>query len=76
MSYGRWRCVDSVLRYVTTPEFVRAMDAKDMAAAVTEGHWVDVEASLARYYERQSHADKLWAASTMVGEAADRIVQE
>jgi hypothetical protein len=30
MSYGRWACIDSVLRYVKTPEFIRALDAGHM----------------------------------------------
>ena len=67
MSYGRWRCVDSVLRYVTTPEFIRTMDAADMAAAVTDGKYLDLQASLDSYYQRQSHRDRLFVASSMAG---------
>ena len=66
MSYGRWKCVDSVLRYVTTPEFIRTMDAKQMATAVVDAPWDNIEATIRSHYDGLPVQDKLWAAPSML----------
>jgi site-specific DNA-cytosine methylase len=66
MSYGRWSCIDSVLRYVKTPEFVRIMDAGHMVAARTGWHVGPMQAALNANWDVQSRADKLWTARDMM----------
>ena len=66
MSYGRWKCVDSVMRYVQTPTVIRALDAADMTNALQAGKWYDVDRVLSEHYEKQTMADKLWTAKSMV----------
>ena len=66
MSYGRWRCTDSVLRYVKNPLHVRVMDATHMARASTTTRWSDLEAQLHHYYANAPTADRLWDASIMI----------
>ena len=72
MSYGRWSCIDSVLRYVKTPEFLRIMDAGHMMAAPTEWDAGSVRATLNRNWDAQTGDDKLWTARDMVRAAPQR----
>ena len=75
MSYGRWKCVDSVLRYVATPEFVRTVDARDMATAVVDAPWTNIEAAINTHYDKLPTQDKLWAAPSMLRTAStERVV--
>ena len=74
MSYGRWRCVDSVLRYVTTPEFIRTMDAKQMATAVVDAPWGHIEATIRSHYDGLPAQDKLWAAPAMLATTVARDI--
>ena len=77
MSYGRWRCVESVLRYVATPTHIRELDSRDMILAVAEDHCVqkaktgnsdaDMVQAVEEHYGRHSTAEKLWMARRMVG---------
>lgn len=73
MSYGRWTCPKSVLRYVTAPEFIRALDAKHMATAVVDVPWADVQTAIDGYYSSQRDADKLWVAPSMLAQGAPRV---
>ena len=72
MSYGRWRCPQSVLRYVTTPEFIRALDAPAMTTALVDAPWADVQHAIAQHYDRQSMSEKLWTAPCMVQTSSSR----
>ena len=47
MAYGRWRCVQSVMRYVRAPDFVRLRDAVDMVSASTEDTLAGIQTALA-----------------------------
>ena len=77
MSYGRWRGVESVLRYVATPTHIRELDSRDMILAVAEDHCVqqattgnsdaDMVQAVEEHYGRHSTAEKLWMARRMVG---------
>ena len=62
MSYGRWTCTKSVLRYVKTPEYIRNMDAADMLAASVEHPWNHV---LAARRQASGIEDELWCAKQM-----------
>ena len=66
MSYGRWRCTESVLRYVKTPLHIRMLDADHMASASTATRWDALEAQLREYYNNTAMQDKLWDARLMV----------
>jgi hypothetical protein len=74
MSYGRWRCAESVLRYVTTPEFVRALDAAHMVTALVDAPWTDVQLAIDQHYSRQSNEAKLWTAPAMLTTTSSRQV--
>ena len=50
MSYGRWRCTESVLRYVKTPLYIRMLDAQHMAASTTQTKWDGIQAQVRGYY--------------------------
>ena len=65
MSYGRWRCTESVLRYVKTPLHVRMLDAGHMATATTSTNWDSLETQIRDYYNNTAMQDKLWDASLM-----------
>ena len=67
MSYGRWRCTESVLRYVKTPLYVRMLDAQHMATANTTTRWGAVDAQVQQYYARTDMRDKLWDARLITG---------
>ena len=62
MSYGRWTCTKSVLRYVKTPEYIRNMDAADMLATSMEHPWTHV---LAARRQASGIEDELWCAKQM-----------
>ena len=66
MSYGRWRCTESVLRYVKTPLYIRMLDAHHMADAATSTKWEAIDAQVRTYYERTHIQQQLWDASLMV----------
>lgn len=74
MSYGRWRCTESVLRYVAAPDFVRALDAQHMVSAVVDVPWDHITASLRQHYDRQQHQEKLWTARSMLQVSSSRVV--
>ena len=62
MSYGRWRCTESVLRYVQTPLYIRMLDAQHMASASTTTKWDAIDAQVQQYYDTSNMQDKLWDA--------------
>ena len=66
MSYGRWRCTESVLRYVKTPLHIRMLDAGHMAKAATHTRWDALEVQVRDYYANTTMQDRLWDASLMV----------
>ena len=66
MSYGRWACVDSVLRYVKTPDFIRTLDAGHEVAADTKWTAGELGKALNATWQAQSNADKLWTARDMM----------
>ena len=77
MSYGRWRCVESVLRYVATPVFMRELDSRDMVLALADSQINGKEKvqelgteritdAIDTYYERHAMHDKLWMSRNMV----------
>lgn len=66
MSYGRWKCPQSVLRYVVTPVPVRTQDAPQMVTAPVGDTWAHAEQVVRSYYDAQPDADKLFAAKDML----------
>ena len=74
MSYGRWRCTESVLRYVTAPDFVRALDASHMVSAVVDVPWAHITDSIRQHYDRQQYQEKLWTAKGMLSVSRARVV--
>ena len=66
MSYGRWRCTESVLRYVKTPLHIRMLDAHHMTKAETATKWDDLNAQINSYYTHAPTTDQLWDATLMI----------
>ena len=64
--------MESVLRYVTAPDFVRQSDARHMSVAITDATWADIDA-LMDYYQRQSPHEKVFNAPAMAGRPTDII---
>ena len=59
MHYGRWTCIKSDLRYVTVPDFLRALDARDMQGAEVEGSWDALQKRVGRHYDAQPVHERL-----------------
>ena len=66
MSYGRWTCMKSVLRYVTVPDFLRALDAKDMQTAPVDASWDTLQQRVDTHYDDQPIHEQLQAAPRML----------
>ena len=66
MSYGRWRCTASVLRYVKTPLHIRLLDATHMAAADTATRWDTIDRQVREYYASTHITDQLWDTRLML----------
>ena len=66
MSYGRWRCTASVLRYVKTPLYVRVLDAMHMATSETTTKWDAIAEQVRTYYEKTNTKDQLWDTKLML----------
>ena len=66
MSYGRWRCTESVLRYVKTPLYIRMLDAQHMAASTTQTKWDDIQAQVQGYYAHTHLQQQLWDSTLMI----------
>ena len=66
MSYGRWRCTESILRYVKTPLHIRILDAHHMTEAQTTTNWEHINTQIRAYYDNTSLQDHLWDATLMV----------
>jgi hypothetical protein len=45
MAMGRWKCVESVMTYVTTPTQMRVLDVRDMMTATMDGACADQAAA-------------------------------
>ena len=74
MAYGRWNCVDSVMRYVKAPDFVRLTDAMDMLAAGSR-HQAKLRESLDSLFVSSVQSTMAPLASAMVAQRS-RWVRE
>ena len=63
-----------MLRYVSTPTFVRNQDAKDMVAATIDEPWQNLQGRLDEYYAKQSTAQKLFTAVEMAKQCETTVV--
>ena len=56
----------SVLRYVTVPDFLRALDAKDMQTAPVDASWDTLQQRVDTHYDGQPINERLQAAPRML----------
>ena len=66
MSYGRWRCTESVLRYVKTPLYIRMLDAQYMASSTTQMKWDNIQEQVQGYYAHTHLQQQLWDSTLMI----------
>ena len=66
MAYGRWKCVESVMRYVKAPDFVRLWDAIEMVTACTEDTRAGVQKELHRLLAEDMQTQMHGLAANMV----------